>query len=124
MDKALKRVYVVNRDGGTTKRYRCPKSIKESVLFLLDRDGSLSRTALVNALGTTVDAIQTALDALHAEGLVQHYKAIGGKRQRLDEYWCLQGRCPVNTTARYRSAETLLAFQAAARVRLTSEVRA
>lgn len=123
MDKALKRVYVVNRDSGITRRYRCPKSIKESVQFLLDRDGSLSRTALVNALGTTVEAIQTALDALQAEGLVQHYKAIGGKRQRLDEYWCLQGRRPVHDTARYRSAETLLAFQVAARARLTNGVR-
>ncbi len=121
MDNAIKRVYIVMIDGPITRRIRCPKSLREGIVFMLKRDGSMTRGQLADALGAYYVLLDEHLEFLYSAGEIQRYVAISPKQRRAHEYWCITGTRP--TSNRYRAAETLQAFQIAAMARLRGEVR-
>jgi predicted ArsR family transcriptional regulator len=120
MDNAIKRTYVFVIDGPITRRVRCPKSLRDGIMLLLERDGGLTKQQLAGALGTHYTVIDEHLAFLYGAGEIQRYMAVSPKQRRVHEYWCIAGSRPASN--RYRGAETLAAFQIAARLRW--EVRA
>jgi predicted ArsR family transcriptional regulator len=121
MDNAIQRTYIVMIDGPITRRVRCPKSLRDGIMMLLERDGGTTKNQLADLLGTHHTILDEHLEFLYSAGEIQRYKAVSPKQRRAHEYWCITGTRPMSN--RYRGAETLEAFQIAAMARLR-EVRA
>lgn len=104
-------------------RKRNPAAMRDDVLAFLNKHAGVTRTVIAEALRAGGDVVQDVLDGLARDHLAESFKARTAVRNRVDVYWYRAGRAPQRPEISYRAAETLQAFQIAARAQLRGEVR-
>jgi len=93
-------------------------ALQAEVLFLLERDGAMSKNRIIMTLSTAQAAIETALAALLQKRQIECYKAMSA-RNRLDEHWCLFGNASTKSGSHRFNADVTLAKMQAHALTLT-----
>lgn len=107
-------------------RKRNPARLAVDVLnFLKKQEEGVTMRRIIFALRAGGEAIKLALEGLSAEGLIESVQSAAvttNRKGRTDIYWYAAGRVARKPAHSFGAAETLQAFQLAARAYL--EVRA
>jgi predicted ArsR family transcriptional regulator len=117
LDKDVRKLYIrVVQPNGSIQKARDPKILRADVIMLLKKHGPVTRTRVTLMLGAHRKLTFPVFDELEAAGKIESFSAVNPLRGRRDEFMRLRGYRPAVKSGVFRGAETLAAFQTAARV--------